>query len=170
MANESILTQIPENSNFLQSMKYTFTIPKLPFANYFCQTVIFPGVATAEVLQPSPFSPVYRHGDTLQFDPITISFLIDEDMRVWEESLQWLSVLTSPSKFKEFEPKFKEKYYDAILTINTNSNVPNVRIKFFNCHPISLGSIQFSSTDTQDITPFADLTLRYDYFKFDRMN
>ena len=169
MAIDTSLIQIPDNTSFLQTTKFTFVIPNLPFAKYFCQTVNFPGVTTSEALVSTPFSDTYRHGDKLTFDPLTITFLIDEDLRVWEETYIWLCTLTNPRQFKEFAPKFREKYYDGILTINNNANLPNLRIKFRNCHPTSLGAIQFSTMDTADITPVCDLTFRYDIFDIERI-
>lgn len=169
MAQTSVLTTIPENTNFLQSTKFSFVLPGLPFATYFCQTVLFPSISTSEAPQPTPFSDVYRYGDKLQFDPLTITFLVDEDFRTWEQSFQWLSYLTNPVKFKQFEHMFRSRYYDGILTFNTNSNVPNLRCKFLHCHPISLGSIQLATSDSAQITPICDLTLRYDRFEFERI-
>ena len=168
MANQSFLTQIPDNGSFLQTTKFTFVIPNLPFAKYFCQTVTMPGVSTTEVSIPTPFSDTYRFGDKMNFDPLSITFLIDEDMRVWEESYQWMVSLTNPVKFNQYKQKFPDRYYDGILTINTNANNPNFRIKFKNCHPVTLGSIQFAVTDTADITPVSDLTFRYDHFEIER--
>jgi hypothetical protein len=165
----SVLTQIPENTNFLQTTKFTFTFPQLPFLRYFGQTVSLPGVSTSEVMVPTPFSDTYRHGDKLNYDPLSLTFLVDEDIRVWEETYQWIASLTKPAKFGEFVKKFPDKYYDGILTVNTNANVPNLRIKFYNCHPTSLGTIQFATTDTPDLTPVCDLTVRYDRFEIERL-
>ena len=170
MTATSVLTQIPDNTSFLQTTKFTFVIPNLPFAKYFCQTVTMPGVSTTEALVPTPLSDTFRTGDKLNYDPLTITFLIDEDLRVWEESYQWLVSLTKPVQFGQYRQKFPEKYYDAILTINTNANNPNLRFKFRNCHPVTLGSIQFATTDNADVTPVADLTFRYDYFEIERLN
>ena len=169
MTTNSVLTQIPDNINLLQPTKFIFTVPNLPFLNYYCQSVVFPGFSTSEVPVPTPFSATYRHGDTMQFDPLSLTFLIDEDMRVVEETFQWLSVLTNPTQFKEYAPKFKEKYYDGVLIMNKNSNTTNFRVKFYNCHPVSFGSFQLSTTDTPSSTMIADLTFRYDYFKFERI-
>ena len=169
MSQNSLLTQIPENTSFLQTTKFTFIIPNLPFMKYFCQTVLFPGVSTTEALTPTPFSDIYRHGDKLTFDPLTITALVDEDLRVFEETYQWLTSLTNPIKFGQYAKKFPEKYYDGIITVNTNSNLPNIRIKFRNCHPVSLGSIQFATTDTADITPVFDITFRYDIYEIERL-
>lgn len=171
MSQESILTRVPNNTSFLQSTKYTFVIPNLPFARYFCQSVNIPGASTSEVLVPTPLSDTYRHGDKLVYDPFSITFLIDEDARVWEETYNWLQSLTYPLRSSQYANKFlgaPEKYYDGVLTINTNSNLPNFRIKFTNCHPVQLGGINFSTTDTPDVTPTADVTFRYDTFSFER--
>lgn len=169
MAYNTDLIQIPENTSFLQTTKFSFVIPNLPFAKYFCQTVTLPSISTSEVLVSTPLSDTYRHGDKLVFDPLTITFLVDEDLRVWEETYIWLCTLTKPRQFKEFAPRFREKYYDGILTINNNANIPNLRIKYHNCHPTSLGTIQFATTDNADITPVCDLTFRYDNFEIERL-
>jgi len=170
MANQSVLNSTPDNTSFLQTTKFIFTIPKLPFLKYFCQTVLMPGVSTTEALVPTPFSDTYRHGDKLVYDPLSITTLIDEDLRVFEETYQWLSFLTNPVTFSQFKQKFNgERYYDGILTINTNANIPNIRVKFFNCHPVTLGSIQFATTDTADITPIFDVTFRYDIYEIERL-
>lgn len=168
MTNASFLKTAPANTNTLDTTRFVFTIPSLPFANFFCQTVNIPGVSTSPVMVPTPFSETWRHGDKAVFDQLTLTFLVDEELRTWEETYIWLATLTFPQKFKQFAPRFKEKYYDGILTINSNSNVPLLRIKYFNCHPISLGTVQLATTDTPDLTPIADLTLQFDYFEFER--
>ena len=169
MAQESLLTSIPDNGNFLQQTKYTFTIPSLPFAKYFCQTVLMPGIATNEVLVPTPFADTYRHGDKLMYDALTLTFLVDEDLRTWEDTYIWLITLTNPFKFKQYANRFTEKYYDGYLEIKTNSNIPNIRVKFTNCHPTQLGAIQFDHTVTADITPICDMTIRYDQMVIERL-
>lgn len=171
MSQESLLTKIPENLSFLQTTKFLFSFPNLPFARYFCQTVNFPGISTSEVMVPTPFSDTYRHGDKLVFEPLVVTALMDEDMRVWEETYNWLNSLTTPAKFQDY---IKNKlngnpYSDAVLTINTNANINNLRVKFLHCHPVSLSSIQFNTSDTADITPICDVTFRYDRFIFERI-
>jgi hypothetical protein len=127
MTNKSLLTQIPENTSILQTTKFTFVFPNLPFARYFCQSVSIPGVSTTEVTVTSPFANTYRHGDKLRYDIFSINAIVDEDLRVWEETYSWLKALTKPTNFGEYgktiDPS-KLLYYDAILTINTNANNP----------------------------------------------
>jgi len=172
MSQESALTKIPENTSFLQLTKYTFIIPELPFARYFCQTVTMPGVSTSAPQQPTPFTSLYRHGDTLQYDEFQITCLIDEDLRIWEETYNWLISVTAPQKFAQYgkrQGRTFEKYYDGILTINTNANLPNMRIKFKNVHPLSIGGITFSTADSAENTPSSDISFRYDWLEIERI-
>ena len=172
MSTESFITRTPENTSLLQATKYTFTVPNLPFAKYFCQSVVMPGVATGAVPVSNPFSDTFRHGVKLTYDELRITFIVDEDLRVWEETYNWLRSVAFPTTFKEYA-KYRNAdnpiYFYGILTINTNANNPNIRIKFFNCHPTSLGAIQFNTATNADNIPTADINFRYDSFEFERL-
>lgn len=180
MTIENSITKIPENTSILQTTKYTFLIPDLPFARYFCQTVTLPGISTSAVTVPTPFSDTFRHGDKLIFDNFSINAIVDEDLRVYEETYNWIVSMTFPERREQYKnrktsnPLINDKsrtgiYFDGILTINTNSNNPNLRIKFYNCHPISLGAIQFNTTENATVIPTADITFKYDRFVIERL-
>lgn len=176
MTNSSVINQNPiQNSSILQSTKFTFIIPDLPFARYFGQSVVLPGVSTSPVPIETPFSRTYRHGDKLEYDALVFTAIMDEDIRVWEETYNWIVSLTKPdswaqyAKYNKSSKAPRELYYDGVLTINTNANNPNLRIKFRNCHPVSLGSISFNTSDSADSIPTADITFRYDGFQVERL-
>ncbi len=172
MTTNSFLTTIPDNTSLLQTTKYTFIIPNLPFAKYFCQSINLPGVSSNEIEVTNPFSSVYRHPTKMSYEPFSISFLIDEDLKVWEETYKWIVSLTRPESYNQYiknKDKDASPYQDGMLTVNTNANVPNIRIKFKNVFPVSLSGIQFGTTNSADATPTADLTFRYDIFAFERL-
>lgn len=172
MSNQSALTTIPTNTSMLQANKFTFVFPNLPFARYFCQNVSIPGVTTNAITLPTPFSNTHRHGTNLSFEDFSINAIIDEEMMVWEETYNWLKALTRPTSYQEYmknKTNNGEIYHDAILSINTNANIPNIRIKFHNCHPTSLGAVRFSVSETAETVLTADITFRYDYFEFERI-
>ena len=60
-------------------------------------------------------------------------------------------------------------YFDGYLTVNTNLNNPNIRVKFHNCHPTSIGLISFDTKVDADVIPTADFTFRYDLFEIERL-
>jgi hypothetical protein len=172
MSETSALIKIPENTSFLQPNKFSFEIPSLPFLRYFGQDVTLPSVSTNAVDQPSPFAMMKRHGDRLNFDQLTCTILLDEDMRSWEETYNWLRSLTKPDNYGEyvrFLNPTKSPYHDAILTINTNSHNPNLRFKFTNVHPVSLGAVHFSHRQTADEVLVADIVFSYDQYYMQRL-
>ena len=173
MAIESFASNTPQNSSLLQTARFTFIIPDKPYLKYFCQTVSIPSVSTTEVTVATPFSNTYRHGDKLSFEALTITCLVDEDLRIWEETYNWLKGLTRPSSSEEYLRKsLTDKtplYFDGYLTVNTNANNPNIRFKFHNCHPISLGGIDFDTKTDADNIPTCNIQFRYDIFEVERL-
>lgn len=167
------LSRIPENKNFLQPTKFTFLFPTLPFLRYFVQSVNFPGVSTSGVTVNNPFSNTYRHGDTLNYDDLRISAYIDEDLRTWEETHKWLISLTTPGSFSEYVGNLDAgslPYHDGILTLNTNANNQNIRVRFTNCHPTDLGGVSLDQTSDADITLTTEITFRYDQLLIERLS
>ena len=173
MTNISALSTIPYNKSLLQATKHTFIFPTLPFLKYFIQSVNLPGISTSPVQVSNPFADMFRHGDKLVFEGLVISALIDEDLRVWEETKNWLYALTTPEKFSQYirydEARRKESpYHDGELTLYTNSNVPNMRFKFTECHPIAMSGINFSTIDNADNVLTSEIMFRYDQFFLER--
>ena len=173
MALESFASNTPQNTSILQLTRFTFIIPDKPYLKYYCQTVSIPTVSTTEVTVPTPFSNTYRHGDKLNFEALTISAIVDEDMRIWEETYNWLKGLTRPSSSEEYLRKSLQDttplYFDGYLTVNTNANNPNIRFKFHNCHPTSLGGVDFDTKTDADNIPTCSITFRYDLFEVERL-
>lgn len=173
MTTTSLLTKIPENTSFLQPNRFTFSFSTLPFLKYFCQGVNIPSVSTSPVTVSSPFADMYRHGDKLSFDQLSVSVIVDEDLRVWEETYNWIQALTKPDNFGQYirndRRNNKTPYHDGVLTINTNANVPNIRFKFTDCHPISLGGISFNVQETAQTIVTCEIIFRYDQFYIDRL-
>ena len=173
MALESFASNTPQNSSILQLTRFTFIIPDKPYLKYFCQTVSIPTVSTTEVTVPTPFSNTYRHGDKLQYEALSITAIVDEDMRIWEETYSWISSLTRPESFEQYPRKsLQDKtplYFDGYLTVNTNANNPNIRFKFHNCHPVSLGGIDFDTKTDADNIPTCTIQFRYDLFEVERL-
>lgn len=173
MAIESFASNTPQNTSILQLTRFTFLIPDKPYLKYFCQTVSIPSVSTTPVTVPTQFSNTYRHGDKLDFEALTITALVDEDMRIWQETYNWIVGLTRPSSSDQYLRKsLQDKtplYFDGFLTVNTNANNPNIRFKFHNCHPISIGGINFDTKTNADNVPTCDFTFRYDLFEVERL-
>ena len=173
MAIESFASNTPQNSSILQLTRFTFIIPDKPYLKYFCQTVSIPSVSINPVTVPTPLTNTYRHGDKMEFDALTITAIVDEDMRIWQETYDWMKGLANPVTTDQYLRKNLQDrtplYFDGFLTVNTNANNPNIRFKFQNCHPISLGGIDFDTKTDADNIPTCTIQFRYDIFEVERI-
>jgi len=161
----NVIRNQPVNSNLLQSTQFMMNFAKIPDTNYFCQSVTVPGINMSEVQQPTPFSDVWRAGDKLTYDPLTITFLVDEWLNSWKNIHDWMRGLTYPTKFREYEKQKAEGLYsDCSLTILNGLNNPVMKYTYKNCFPTSLSPLNMTAMDDGGITITADATFRYDYF------
>lgn len=167
-----LYAQTPVNINLLQPNKFSFVIPGMPHLKYFTQKVSMGTVTTNSIQIETPFSATVRHGDKLKFSELSITFLVDEDMKAWREVYDWMVECTFPTQFSEYGRSKDRKanlYKDAFLTINTNANNPNIRIKFRNCTPLSLSEIQFDTTASADTVMTCTAVFDYDGYDFENV-
>lgn len=175
----------PTNQSLAQSTKFKLTFSRLPYVTFFCNAVNLPGVSFSPTQQATPFSDLPVPGDKIEFDPLDISFLVDEDYRSWFTVYDWIRGITFPTTFEEYKnlglnntttPQSKlialsdrPQYSDAILTLYTNKNNPNIRVKFKDCFPISLSSIRYSAQDNADVIITGDASFKFAYYDVERV-
>ena len=175
-------TRNPENIDLLQSTKFRLTLDRLPGMIYFCQTANLPGVSLTEIPRQTPFVDLYIPGEKIIYDTLNITFLVDEELRAWTEIHDWIRALTFPNEFEEYVRLNKYSrnvtgikadqrlaYTTGVLSIYTNKNNANFRVKFVDLFPISLSTIIFSSSDTAENVITADATFRFGYYNYERI-
>ena len=179
------LTRNPTNTNLKQSTKFHLNFDRLPGMTYFCQSANFPGISVSEVPRPTPFVDLYIPGEKLVYDTFNITFLVNEDMSDWTEIHDWLRGIAFPTDFREYANlnrlhtqsysrstvgvKDKVQYSSATLTLYTNLNNPNFRLKFVDIFPTSLSTIIFNTQDSAENIVTADATFRYSYYDYERL-
>jgi len=171
----------PTNLNYLSPVNFDLQINKLPKTKYFCTGVTLPGVNFSEALHSTTLAiNSYLPGDKIEFDPLNVKFVVDEDMRNYQEIFNWIMQLGPGSDTDDFQnlvnssqtptgkfsrASFENMYSDATIIVNSSSNNANVEFMFQDCFPTSLGSIEFASDTTGVEYAVCDLTLRYTLFK-----
>ena len=175
MAQANWQSDQPTNLNYLSPVNFDLLIQKLPKTRYFCTGVNIPSINFSEALMDTKLAiQSALPGDKITFDPLTVKFVVDEDMKNYQEIFDWIMDLgpgidsadfkslvggTAPRKGDDLQ-----MYSDATLMINTSSNNANIEINFIDCFPTSLGAIDFT-TDAEDVAyASCDLTLRYTYY------
>jgi len=143
------LTDQPENINPLADVQFRFDVAALPKTSFFVQTVNLPGVtlegATIATPQLQNFS---RHTGIITYDPLNVTFLIDEYLKNWQEVFQWMV-------------GEENKYTSAVLTILSSSMNPTMELHFKDIFPTSLSEVSFDSTTTDPTYQVATVTFNY---------
>jgi len=166
----SILNRNPQNTNPLQPTKFLLTFARINSTQYFCQTVNIPGVQLGEVNRATPFLDMYSPGTKLQYDPLDIEFIINEDMQSWKDMYNWFTSIADPDGFEgrdhPRELQMNKHFSDATLTILSGLNNPILRIEFTNCYPLSMNEIQFDTKSSADNIITCRATFRYQSYKY----
>jgi hypothetical protein len=155
---------------------------------YFCQQANLPGISLTEIPKPTPFVELFVPGEKLIYDTLNITFLVDEDLRAWTQIHDWMRGITFPFDFEEYLELQRQnstsslgqrflsnnslaggQYTEAIMTIFTNKNNPNFRVKFYDLFPTSLSTIIFNTGDSADNVVTADATFRFTYYDYERV-
>ncbi len=179
----TVLTRNPTNKDLLQSTKFRLNFGAIPGVTYFCQSANLPGASVNEIPRYTPFVDLYSPGEKIIYDTLNITFLLDEDIRAWEQLHDWIRAMTFPTDFKEYANlsklnsvsgyrsavNLKPQLSDGSLTIFTNKNNPNIRINFKDLFPTTLGSVLFNAADTADNIQVADATFRFSYYNIERV-
>lgn len=164
-----IIKRQPTNPNFLNAHRFRLILHRAPSVIYFMQEVNLPGISTGAPIQPTPFVDIPHHGDKLEFEDLTISFVVDEDMKNYREIHQWLYGLTFPQKFEQHANLVKgmhNRYSDILLMILNSNYNPQHYVMFRQAWPASLGAIQFNTKDQDVVVQPVSVTFKYAYYEF----
>jgi hypothetical protein len=158
--------------NYLQPTSFQLVIDRTNYPNleYYVNGVTHSGVTLASTQQ------AFRHiqnvpfpGDALQFEEVTFEMILDEDLQGYTEMYDWINRLAlrkfaTPSEEKGSVLSSEE---DISLLIYTSSNTVNRRISYKNAFPVSLGGIEFRTTETEAAVITVPITFAFTYFEIE---
>ena len=170
MANTFYDRQI-KNKNFLSPSGFQFNLARAPKVDFFSNSARIPGIQLGEIMVGNYLKSVPVPGDQVQFEDLTLSFIVDENLENFLEIHSWIYALGYPSSVQQFRDMVKDpqtgeidnirQYSDGTLTVlNSNFN-PMSYIKFKDMFPVSLSTLEFSASEN-DYTYFtATVTFKY---------
>lgn len=175
----SALTRTPKNPNILHGNKFQLNFSRNPNVQYFCQSVVVPGISLSEVPKSNPFVEAYSPGDKAVYDILNVTFIIDEELQAWKEVHDWIRAMTFPNNFDEYanlkniaRPVIREgfpQFSDCAITILSSANQPLYMFKFTDVFPVSISSFSMSTMDSPDNIITADATFRYTYYDIQKL-
>ena len=138
----------PTNLNQLNVVSFESNFLRMPNINYFCQRVGIPGITLSTTNLSTPYANIPIEGDILEFEDLTIGFIVDEDMQNYLELYNWLQSLGFPDKYSQYDNEDSSIKSDMNILLHTNKSNPNYSIVFKDVFPISLGAIAFDTNAT----------------------
>ena len=172
----SPLSRQPDNLDYLSPTQFKFNIHQLPKVEFFCTAANVPAINLGEAIFPTPYKQIPVMGDTLTYDNLSISFIVDENLENYIELHEWLTAIGFPKDREQFttfrssiadspvitqgvsddrglttgssqlSTSARGMFGDAILTILTNKNNPVVEVRFQDLFPVALGALDFTQT------------------------
>lgn len=133
--------------------------------------------------QPSYLKDIPTPGDKIEFEDLSLRFLVDENLENYMEIYTWIRGLGYPETRQEIfdlQSERKRKYQDkgdisrdikgmdiysdgSLLVLNSTQNL-EFKVNFEGLFPYSLSTIQFDATDTEIEYFTADVIFKYTIF------
>jgi len=153
----------PDAVNYLKSNSFEFTLNKIPNTNFYIQQANIPDTTVDYPEIKSTYAePVYNTGGRITYGELSLSFIVDEDLKNYLEIFNWIrgEVPKDNLPVDDLTP-----YEDGSLIILNNSYRPNIKVAFQKMFPISIDSINFDLTTTDP-----DPIIVSSQFKFNSMD
>ena len=195
MTTTNSYSRQPTAQDYASPTQFKFNILKLPKVEYFCTAVNIPGITLGGApVQQTPFKDIPLPGDKLTYEPLSMTFIVDENLENFQEIHGWLVGLGFPRDYSEFRdlisagndrfpakntsvsteigkvkygtPNVGGTYSDATLTVLTSKNNPQVEVRFRNVFPTSLTGLDYNqqATDVEYLT--ATVSFNYEIYDF----
>ena len=92
----------PPNLNPLSPNGFQFSIKKLPELIYFAQEVELPGITLPTISENTPFSTMKIAGDLMSYEPLDITFMVDEKMSNYMAIHDWIVAMGFPQNYQQY--------------------------------------------------------------------
>ena len=158
------------NRNFLSPAGFLFNITKEPKVSFFCTSAAIPSISFATTIQPSYLKDIDVPGEKLDYENLSVRFLVDEDLKNYMAIHNWMTGLGYPESLGDFKEEvnkddgsidLNQQFSDGSLTIQNSNYRTTAVVKFKDLFPVSLTSLEFDTgvTDIQYFT--AEATFKY---------
>ena len=185
----------PTKQDYASPTQFKFQITKLPKVEYFCTAANIPGISIPSPQQPTPLADIPLPGETVQFEDLSVTFMVDENLENYREIHGWMygigfpisrtqfgslvdagkdrfptvgknSVATDPGKTKYGAKPLGPIFSDATLNILTSKNNPNIEVRFSDVFPSNLSGLQYDQQANDIDYLTATVTFKYKVYEF----
>ena len=163
----------PENMSLLNPNEFKVYIHKAPLLTFFVQTVALPSINLPAVHSENPFTRVPMSGDQIDWEPLSVVFLVDEDLNGWRECYSWMRGLGFPESFDEYMAmiedrdmsRFQNLHSPISVVTNTGSRNANIEYYFEDAIPTMVSAPTLTTTNEDQ--PVVTAKVSFDYTMYD---
>jgi hypothetical protein len=128
-----------------------------PKLNTFAVKVTLPAVNQAGVSTQYRNEPGFVPSESLDYDPLSITFLCDEKMGLYDELYDWMRTNSLSDTFQTD---------DIIINLLTSHNNVSRNVRCTNAFPTGIGSVEFNAQSSEVTYATFDISFRFDEFEF----
>ena len=178
--NKKALNNQIQNRNYLAPTGFQFNVSRAPKVTYFGNQVNIPSLTLGIANQPSYLKDIPRPGEKIDFEDLTLTFLVDEDLTNYMEIQNWIRGIGFPESLdqiydfqqddtltvmnKAFRNQGINLYSDGSLLILNNVNLPKFKVTFDGMFPYYLSTLTFDATQS-DLEYFtAQVSFKYNIY------
>jgi hypothetical protein len=140
------------NKNYLQPTGFRVVIGRRNYPNieYFAQGFTHPGASVGVVELPSRrVTSLPIAGDKITYSELSLELILDEDMEGYIEMQSWLERMVNEGHVTANQAVASDivpTYADITVSIQSSHNNQIRQIRYKDCIPTNIGSIQMAST------------------------
>jgi len=155
------ITRQPKTIDLAQVNKFKLTLHNYPYLEYFVQQINLPGVSIPEFVQPSYFTAIKRPATTINYEDLTVTFLVTEDLQNWLQIYDWMTRIVPTRSFNEILQPEPLIYTDITLNMISNKSNRVMDVYYKQCWPKSLSGITLDTTTSDAAHITATVTFGY---------
>ena len=148
--------KIPDNLNYLSNISFRLTMQDAPSLTWFCQAASVPGVSLEAIDVPTPYVTIPYSGAKVNFEELSIRFIVDEHMKNWTEIYDRIIALGLAEGGENYRLlKAKSDLTQSggtvsplVLTVLTSAMNPQMEFHFYEAFPTSVTALDFDSANT----------------------
>ena len=147
--------KVPENLNYLSNISFRLTMQDAPSLTWFCQAASVPGVSLEAIDVFTPYVTIPYSGGKVNFEELSIRFIVDEHMKNWIEIYDRIIALGLAEggenyrllKAKSDTTQRGGTVSTLVLTVLTSAMNPQMEFHFYEAFPTSISALDFDSAN-----------------------
>ena len=189
--SQSPLSRQPTKLDYASPTQFRFVIGQLPKVEFFTVGTNLPGITLSEAIQNTPFKDISMPGNKLEYEDLSVTFIVDEYLENYTSMHEWLTAFGFPKNREQFstfrsttsnaptDTKGSNKdigvvgattairgmFSDATLVVLSNKNNPIVQVNYADVFPTSLSALDFNQSATDVEYLQATATFKYKLYE-----